>query len=131
MRVVPETWTPILVGIVALCVLLYGFSKTAMPVAGVFAGPLLAAALGVTTASGFVMPLLVFGDLFALAFADDDGSFHVDRLEGLAHGLHGGLIGALSVALPHGASGCNRGFLYDAYERAQQVPLNVVGSMFS
>ena len=67
MRVVPETWTPILVGIVALCVLLYGFSKTAMPVAGVFAGPLLAAALGVTTASGFVMPLLVFGDLFALA----------------------------------------------------------------
>lgn len=64
---VPETWTPLLVGVVALCVLLYGFSKTAMPVAGVLAGPLLAATLGVTTASGFIMPLLFLGDLLALA----------------------------------------------------------------
>ena len=63
----PETWTPALIGVVGVCVILYGFSKTAMPVAGVLAGPLLAAALGVTTASGFVMPLLLLGDLFALA----------------------------------------------------------------
>ena len=62
-----ETWGPLTLAVVAVCVLLYGFSKTAMPVAGVLAGPLLAAALGATTASGFIMPLLVLGDLFALA----------------------------------------------------------------
>jgi len=64
---VPETWTPLLVGIVIVGVFIYGFSKTAMPVAGVFAGPLLAAALGATTASGLMVPLLILGDLFALA----------------------------------------------------------------
>lgn len=60
-------WTPLVLGTVIVCVFLYGFSKTAMPVAGVLAGPLLAAALGATTASGFIMPLLLLGDLFALA----------------------------------------------------------------
>lgn len=63
----PDTWTPALVAVVAVCVLLYGFSKTAMPVAGVLAGPLLAAALGPTAATGFMVPLLILGDLFALA----------------------------------------------------------------
>ena len=63
----PETWTPLLIAIVGVCVFLYGFSKTAMPVAGVLAGPLLAATLGATTASGFVMPLLLIADFFALA----------------------------------------------------------------
>ncbi len=63
----PDPWTPALVAVVAVCVLLYGFSKTAMPVAGVLASPILAAALGATTASGFIMPLLLVGDLFALA----------------------------------------------------------------
>jgi uncharacterized protein len=64
---VPQTWTPLLIAVVASCVFLYGFSKTAMPVAGVLAGPLLAAALGAPTASGFIMPLLLLGDMFALA----------------------------------------------------------------
>jgi uncharacterized protein len=63
----PEVWTPFLIAVVGVCVFLYGFSKTAMPVAGVLAGPLLAAALGATAASGFVMPLLILGDFFALA----------------------------------------------------------------
>ena len=63
----PDAWTPTLLAVVGVCVFLYGFSKTAMPVAGVLAGPVLAAALGVTTASGFIMPLLLLGDLFALA----------------------------------------------------------------
>lgn len=63
----PDAWTPALLGVVGVCVLLYGFSKTAMPVAGVLAGPLLAAALGPTTATGFMVPLLILGDLFALA----------------------------------------------------------------
>ena len=63
----PDAWTPALLGVVGVCVFLYGFSKTAMPVAGVLAGPLLAAALGPTTATGFMVPLLILGDLFALA----------------------------------------------------------------
>ena len=64
----PETWTPLLIGVVALGVLLYGFSKTAMPVAGVVAGPLIAAALGATEAAGLLVPLLILGDLFGLAY---------------------------------------------------------------
>jgi uncharacterized membrane protein YfcA len=63
----PDAWTPTLLAVVGVCVFLYGFSKTAMPVAGVLAGPLLAAALGPTAASGFMVPLLILGDLFALA----------------------------------------------------------------
>lgn len=64
----PETWTPLILGIVVICVFLYGFSKTAMPVAGVFAGPLLAAAIGATQGAGLMVPLLILGDLFALAY---------------------------------------------------------------
>jgi uncharacterized membrane protein YfcA len=65
---VPETWGPVLLGIVALAILLYGFSKTAMPVAGVVAGPMLAAALGPTVAAGFAVPLLILGDLMGLVY---------------------------------------------------------------
>ena len=64
----PEAWTPLLVSVVGASVLLYGFSKTAMPVAGVLAGPVLVAALGATTATGLMVPLLILGDLFALAY---------------------------------------------------------------
>jgi uncharacterized membrane protein YfcA len=63
----PEAWTPTLLAVVAIAVFLYGFSKTAMPVAGVLAGPMLAAALGATTGSAFIVPLLLIGDMFALA----------------------------------------------------------------
>lgn len=63
----PEVWTPLLVGVVGAAVFLYGFSKSAMPVAGVLAGPLLAATLTATTASAFAVPLLLLGDLFALS----------------------------------------------------------------
>ena len=54
--------------IVVICVLLYGISKTAMPVAGVVAGTVLAGVLGPAQATGFVVPLLILGDLFGLAF---------------------------------------------------------------
>jgi len=64
---VPQTWTPLLIGVVGAAVLLYGISKTAMPVLGVLAGPVLAAALGPTTASAFAVPLLIAGDLVALS----------------------------------------------------------------
>ena len=64
---VPEPLNPAVIGAVAFAVFLYGFSKTGVPGVGMLAGPLLAAVLGATTASGFVMPLLILGDLFALA----------------------------------------------------------------
>ena len=63
-----ESWTPLVITIVAACVFLYGASKTAMPVLGVLAGPVLAAVLTPTLASAFVVPLLLVGDLFALAY---------------------------------------------------------------
>ena len=64
----PETWAPLLAVVVGVAVLLYGFSKTAMPVAGVVAGPMLAAALGPTVAAGFAVPLLLLGDLMGLLY---------------------------------------------------------------
>jgi len=63
----PE-FTPLVIVIVAACVFLYGASKTAMPVLGVLAGPVLAAVLTPTLASAFVVPLLIIGDLFALGY---------------------------------------------------------------
>lgn len=63
----PQTWTPILIVLVGLAVLLYGISKTAMPTLGIVSGPLLAAVLTPTYASGFIVPLLIIGDLFGLA----------------------------------------------------------------
>jgi uncharacterized membrane protein YfcA len=63
----PETWTPVLIALVGLAVLLYGISKTAMPTLGIVSGPLLAAVLTPTYASGFIVPLLIVGDLFGLA----------------------------------------------------------------
>ena len=63
----PEVWTPALMVSVAIGVFLMGFSKTAMPVAGVLSGPVLAAALTPTGAAGFAVPLLILGDVFGLA----------------------------------------------------------------
>lgn len=63
----PDAWTPLLIVAVAASVFLIGISKTAMPVAGVLAGPVLAAALTATTASAFAVPILIVGDCFALA----------------------------------------------------------------
>jgi uncharacterized membrane protein YfcA len=62
-----DSWSPLVIGVVALCVLLYGISKTSLPTLGMLAGPVLAAALGTTYASAFAIPLLIVGDLFALA----------------------------------------------------------------
>jgi len=91
---VPETWTPLLIAIVGVCVFLYGFSKTAMPVAGVLAGPLLAATLGAPTASGFVMPLLLIADFFALARYRQHVNWHlIFRL------IPGVLLGIVLTAL--------------------------------
>jgi len=63
----PETWSLTLTLVVAAAVVLFGFSKTGMPVAGVMAGPIIAAALGPAVGSGFVVPLLIIGDFMGLA----------------------------------------------------------------
>ena len=75
----PETWAPLLAVVVGCAVLLYGFSKTAMPVAGVVAGPMLAAALGPTTAAGFAVPLLLLGDLVGLLYFRQHANWSVIR----------------------------------------------------
>lgn len=58
---------PLQLVVIGICVLLTGASKTAMPVAGVISGTLLAAILTPTVASAFLVPLLLIGDIFALA----------------------------------------------------------------
>lgn len=95
----PDTWTPLLLGAVGVCVFLYGFSKTAMPVAGVLAGPLLAATLGPTVATGFMVPLLILGDLFALARYREHADWRLIRriIPGVLLGFV--LTGVLFVAL--------------------------------
>ena len=60
-------WSVLSVTVIAIAIFLYGVSKTAMPVVGVLAGPLLAAVLTPTVASAFALPLLLVGDLYALA----------------------------------------------------------------
>ncbi|MEI6362880.1 MAG: sulfite exporter TauE/SafE family protein [Actinomycetes bacterium] len=75
----PATWTWVIVGLVAVPVLLYGFSKTAMPVAGVLAGPVLAVVLGPTVATGFMVPLLILGDLFGLFYFRQHGDWRLIR----------------------------------------------------
>lgn len=80
--------------VVTVCAVLYGVSKTAMPVAGVVAGTLVAGVLGPAQATGFLVPLLVLGDLFALAFYRS----HVDwRL--LVRVIPGVLVGFVFTAL--------------------------------
>jgi len=90
----PEAWAPTLVIVVALAVLLYGFSKTAMPVAGVVAGPMLAAALGPTVAAGFAVPLLLLGDLMGLLYFRQHANWRL-----IARIVPGVLVGFVITAL--------------------------------
>lgn len=85
-----DAWTPLIIGSVAFGVLIYGFSKTAMPVAGMVGSALLAAALGPTIASGFVVPLLIVGDLFALSLYRQHADWQLIRR--LVPGVLGGFI---------------------------------------
>lgn len=51
-----------------LAALLVGFSKTGMPGAGTLVVPLLAAAVGGRLSIGTMLPMLIFGDLFAIVW---------------------------------------------------------------
>ena len=90
----PEVWSPLLIGVVGAAILLYGFSKTAMPVAGVVAGPMLAAALGPTIAAGFAVPLLLLGDLMGLLYFRQHANWRV-----IAKIVPGVLLGFVITAL--------------------------------
>ncbi len=90
----PEVWTPLLIGVVGVAILLYGFSKTAMPVAGVVAGPILAASLGPTIAAGFAIPLLLLGDLMGLLYFRQHANWRV-----IAKIVPGVLVGFAITAL--------------------------------
>lgn len=52
----------------ALAAFLVGFSKTGVPGAGILVVPLMAQVLGARLSVGATLPLLIFGDCFAVAF---------------------------------------------------------------
>lgn len=79
---------------VAVCCFLYGLSKTAMPVAGVVAGTVLAAVLGPAQSSGFIVPLLILGDCFALAYFRSHANWGL-----ILRVLPGVLVGFILTAL--------------------------------
>jgi uncharacterized membrane protein YfcA len=80
--------------VVVICALLYGVSKTAMPVAGVVAGTVLAGVLGPANATGFVVPLLILGDLFGLAFYRSHADWRI-----ILRVIPGVLVGFVLTAL--------------------------------
>lgn len=90
----PEVWTPLLIALVGSGVFFYGVSKTAMPVLGVLASPLLVLALTPTIAAGFVVPLLLVGDFIALALYRQHANWRLIRK--LVPGV---LLGFLITAL--------------------------------
>jgi len=52
----------------ATAALIIGFSKTGMPGAGTLATPLVAFALPAKASTGMILPMLIVGDIFAVAF---------------------------------------------------------------
>ena len=59
----PEQW---IIGIIAA--LIVGFSKTGMPGVGILMVPLMAVVFGGRLSVGATLPLLIFGDVFAVLF---------------------------------------------------------------
>lgn len=62
-----QEWSPLLISVVAISIFLWGASKMAMPALSMVSAAALAAALSPTVASGFAIPLLLIGDVIALA----------------------------------------------------------------
>ncbi len=55
-------------GILSLAAFVIGFSKTGMPGAGILAVPLLALVIPAKVSTGVILPMLIAGDVFAVAF---------------------------------------------------------------
>ena len=70
------------------------------------------------------------GSVVALAFADDDGAVHRDRVHGLAHGLGRDLIAQMAVALAHGARRFDGGVFHHAQELQRQIAFDVFPETF-
>jgi hypothetical protein len=62
------TLTPLGWATFALCGILVGLSKTALPGAGILAVPLIALIVPAKTSVGLLLPLLIFADLFSAAY---------------------------------------------------------------
>jgi uncharacterized membrane protein YfcA len=54
--------------LVLLCGFIFGFSKTGLPGIGILAIPIMAAVLPPRASVGVVLPILIMGDVFAVAF---------------------------------------------------------------
>ena len=65
-----------------------------------------------------------------LALADDDDAVHRDGVEDEAHGVDGGTVGAVLVALPDPTSGGQRGGLGDPHELHREVAIGGLGLRF-
>jgi uncharacterized membrane protein YfcA len=65
----------------ALCALIIGFSKTGVPGTGILMVPLMAKVFGGRLSVGATLPLLIFADMFAVAFYRADAQW--DRLRQL------------------------------------------------
>ena len=82
--------SPALTVLLVIAVLIYGFSKTAMPVAGMVGSPIVAAVLGPAPAAGFMVPLLIVGDLIAMASYRQHADWRLIRR--LIPGVLGGFV---------------------------------------
>lgn len=93
----PEHLSVLQVLVIGVCVILTGASKTAMPVAGVVSGTVLAATLSPTVAAGFLVPLLLVGDAIAIARYRQHAQWKL-----IARLLPGLLVGFALAALAFG-----------------------------
>jgi hypothetical protein len=61
----------------------------------------------------------------ALALADDDGARDRHILKCSPHGLDGGVVGPVAVALTHGPRGGDRSFFHDTNQFERQLLFDV------
>jgi uncharacterized protein len=73
----------------ALSALMVGVSKTAIPGAGILVAPLLARAFGGFPSVGIMLPMLIFGDFFAVAWYRRHAQW--DKIVGLLPWVIGGM----------------------------------------
>ena len=64
----PVPFTDIVGVLAGLCALLVGVSKSGVPGAGILAVPVMAAILPARESTGFLLPLLIVGDVFAIVY---------------------------------------------------------------
>jgi uncharacterized membrane protein YfcA len=101
MHFTPEQW---LYG--AFAALLVGFSKTGMPGVGILVVPLLAKAFGGTPSVGIMLPMLLFGDVFAVTWYKRHARW--DKLWELAPSVVAGMAAGTALLWLTGAKSGHR-----------------------